>query len=145
MGLGQSQGFIPEEAYWSPPHPPCQICPIESSVYRCLLGRTWTLDKYDSFGSMWSELLVLHKYGVIISECQKVTFLEGQGKKIFVKTWKNQSCTILSVSQQINTAQNLSTLPQCFRKFLYFMTITLYHLIIYRVQTVQLYASITHS
>ena len=37
------------------------------------------------FGSVSSDLLVLHNYGVIISECQKVTFLGGQGKKIFVK------------------------------------------------------------
>ena len=28
------------------------------------------------FGSVWSDLLVLHKYSVIISECQKVTFFD---------------------------------------------------------------------
>ena len=30
-------------------------------------------------------ILVLHNYSVIISECQKVTFLGGQGKNFFVK------------------------------------------------------------
>ena len=44
------------------------------------------------FGSVWNDLLVLHNYGAIISECQKVTFLGGQGKNFFVKMWKNQSC-----------------------------------------------------
>ena len=38
------------------------------------------------FGSVWSDLLVLHNYGAIISQCQKVTFLGV--KKIFVKMWK---------------------------------------------------------
>ena len=30
------------------------------------------------FGSVWSDLLVLHNYSVIISECQKLTFLVDQ-------------------------------------------------------------------
>ena len=30
------------------------------------------------FGSVWSDLIVLHNYCVIIAECQKVTFLVDQ-------------------------------------------------------------------
>ena len=33
------------------------------------------------FGSVLSDPLVLHKYSLIISECQKVTFLEVEAKK----------------------------------------------------------------
>ena len=40
---------------------------------------TWQV--WEVFGSVWSDLLVLHKYSVIISECQKVTFLEVKVKK----------------------------------------------------------------
>ena len=71
-------GYIPEETY-------CQICPIESIVYRCLLGSVVV------FGSVWSDLLVLHNYCVIISGCQKVTFLGVEANKME----KNQSCLIL--------------------------------------------------
>ena len=34
------------------------------------------------FGSVWSDLLVLHNYCVIISEFQKVTFLVVEANKI---------------------------------------------------------------
>ena len=44
------------------------------------------------FGSVWSDLLVLHNYCVIISECQKVTFLGVEAKKFGEKMGKNQSC-----------------------------------------------------
>ena len=43
------------------------------------------------FGSVWSDLLVLHNYGVIISECQKVTFWGGQGKKLFCQNVKKKT------------------------------------------------------
>ena len=73
----QKVGIFPEQAYGSPPHPPCHFCPIESSVYTGLLWKTWTLYKYVvMFGSVWSDQLVLHNYCVIISECQKETFME---------------------------------------------------------------------
>ena len=36
-------------------------------------------------GSVWSALLVLHNYGVIISECQKVTFWGVKARKILSK------------------------------------------------------------
>ena len=39
------------------------------------------------FGSVWSDLLVLHNYCVIISECQKVTLMEVKAKTN-VKKWK---------------------------------------------------------
>ena len=37
------------------------------------------------FGSVWSDLLVLHNYGVILSEYQKVTFLGVKAKKLLSK------------------------------------------------------------
>ena len=40
---------------------------------------TWQV--WEVFGSVWSNLLLLHKYSVIISKCQKVTFLEVEAKK----------------------------------------------------------------
>ena len=39
---------------------------------------------------MWSDLLVLHNYCVIISECQKVTFLVVEAKKIVKMKEKNK-------------------------------------------------------
>ena len=42
------------------------------------------------FGSVWSDLLVLHNYSVIISECQKVTFLVVEAKKIVKNERKNK-------------------------------------------------------
>ena len=42
------------------------------------------------FGSVCSDLLVLHNYCVILSECQKVTFFDGRGKKNLVKKCKKQ-------------------------------------------------------
>ena len=40
------------------------------------------IDKYVvMFSSVWSDLLVLHNYCVIISECQKVTFLGVEVKQ----------------------------------------------------------------
>ena len=51
---------------------------------------TWQV--WEVFGSMLSDPLVLHKYSVIISECQKVTFLEVEAKKNWKKSWKNQKC-----------------------------------------------------
>ena len=62
--------------------PPPGICWIESSVYRCLLGRTYTYYKY--VGNVWSDLLVLHNYCVIIFNCQKGTFWGVEANK-FVK------------------------------------------------------------
>ena len=44
------------------------------------------------FGSVWSDLLVLHNYCVIISGCQKVTFWGVEAKKFGRKNGKNQSC-----------------------------------------------------
>ena len=44
------------------------------------------------FGSVWSDLLVLHNYCVMIFECQKVTFLGVKAKKFGQKIEKKQSC-----------------------------------------------------
>ena len=55
-------GNLSKHDFWSPPH--------------C--------------GSVWSDLLVLHTYGVIISECQKVNFLGGQGNTNFVNMWRKK-------------------------------------------------------
>ena len=44
------------------------------------------------FGSVWNDLLVLKNYCVIISECQKVTFLVVEAKKIVKNERKKQSC-----------------------------------------------------
>ena len=38
------------------------------------------------FGSVWSDLLVLHNYRVIISECQKMTFLVVKAPFLFQKS-----------------------------------------------------------
>ena len=46
------------------------------------------------FGSVWRDQLVLHNYCVIISECQKVTFMGVKAKKMS-KHGKNQSCSKL--------------------------------------------------
>ena len=43
------------------------------------------------FGSVWSDLLVLHNYCVIISECQKVNFLVVEAKKMVKNREKKQS------------------------------------------------------
>ena len=40
--------------------------------------------------SVWSNLLVLHNYCVIISECQKVNFLVVEAKKIGQKMEKTK-------------------------------------------------------
>ena len=40
------------------------------------------------FGSVWGYLLVLHNYSVIISECQKVTFLGVKARKCWSKCEK---------------------------------------------------------
>ena len=54
----------------------------QSSVYTGLLWKTLTLYKYVVvFGSVWSDQLVLHNYCVIISECQKETFMGVKGKQ----------------------------------------------------------------
>ena len=42
------------------------------------------------FGSVWSDLLVLHKYCVIISESQKVTCVGVKTKKCCQKIEKNK-------------------------------------------------------
>ena len=42
------------------------------------------------FGSVLSALLVLHNYSMIISECQKVTFLVVEAKKIVKMKEKNK-------------------------------------------------------
>ena len=46
---------------------------------------TWQV--WEVFGSVLSDPLVLHKYSVIISECQKVTFLEVEAKKNWKKSF----------------------------------------------------------
>ena len=52
-----------------------------------------TLYKYVvMFGSVWSDQLVLHNYCVIISECQKETFMGVNAKKLGKKWGKKQSC-----------------------------------------------------
>ena len=70
--MGGGNDYVPEQ----------DNCWIESSVYRCLLGRTYTYYKYVVVvGSVWSVLLVLHNYCVIISECQKVNFFVKKCEK----------------------------------------------------------------
>ena len=49
------------------------------------------------FGSVWSDLLVMHNYCVIISEYQKVTLLGVEANKSVVKKWsKKQSFSKLT-------------------------------------------------
>ena len=50
------------------------------------------LDLLQVWGSVWSDLLVLHNYCVIISGCQKVTFLGVEADKFGKKMEKKQSC-----------------------------------------------------
>ena len=46
-------------------------------------------DKYVVvFGSVWNDQLILHNYCVIISECQKVTFIGVKANKKLSKNGK---------------------------------------------------------
>ena len=61
--------------FWSPP-----LYRFWSNRILCIYCSTMkdldTWQVWEVFGSVLSDPLVLHKYSVIISECQKVTFLE---------------------------------------------------------------------
>ena len=48
------------------------------------------LDTLQVCGSVWSDQLVLHNYCVIISECQKVTFVGVEAKKCCQKIEKTK-------------------------------------------------------
>ena len=55
------------------------------------MGRTYTYYKYVVVvDSVWSDLLVLHNYCVIISDCRKVTFVGVEAKKCCHKIEKNE-------------------------------------------------------
>ena len=78
------------------PTPPPDFCPIESSVYRCLLGRTQTLYKCQvPAWDLGTATALVSFYRVIIQKCIKVTFTLGVSPRCWL-SWESQQKKVCS-------------------------------------------------